>query len=319
MKTALKLQGIVKRYGSNTALNRLDLIVPRGSIFGLVGSNGAGKTTAMSVGAGLLRHEAGLVSLLDEGPFNPGIHAGRVALLPQDARLPPHLRVEQVLVFYGRLQGIGGDSISEAVEKALAWTNLSGKRRAEVHELSHGMYRRLAIAQAFLGHPEFIMLDEPLSGLDPREQVRIREVILGKTQNQTILISSHQMSDIESLCTEVAFIEGGRLIRQDTMSRITSMHNTVSYIVSTGNAVDIDYFRSVLGQAEWWFEPRACALCVRFPDAMTVEEVNRKVIPAILQHGLELREVRQGVSLEDEYMKIVESHAPQKPASSRGF
>ena len=119
MNTALKLQGIVKRYGKNIALDRLDLVVPRGAVFGLVGSNGAGKTTAMSVSAGLLRHEAGRVSLLDEGPFNPALHAGRVALLPQDARLPPHLRVEQVLRFYGRLQGIPGRLVAGAAEKAL--------------------------------------------------------------------------------------------------------------------------------------------------------------------------------------------------------
>ena len=174
------------------------------------------------------------------------------------------------------------------------------------------MYRRLTIAQAFLGDPEFIMLDEPMSGLDPREQVRIREVILGKEQNQTILISSHRMADIESLCTEVAFIESGRLIRQDAISRITLMHSTVSYIVGAGAPGVLEHVRNLLEQAEWWFEPRASALCVRFPDTMRAEEVNRKVIPVLLQHGLELREVRQGVSLEDEYMKMVESHAPQK-------
>ena len=109
-KPSLELKGVVKYYGRRKALDGLDLSVPAGSIFGLVGSNGAGKTTSMAVSMGFLRPASGSVSLFGEGAFQPSLHAGRVSLLPQDARLPPHSRVEELLRFYGldRFGGVTG-------------------------------------------------------------------------------------------------------------------------------------------------------------------------------------------------------------------
>ena len=111
MSAALELRGVTKSYGRTRALDGLDLHVPAGSIFGLVGSNGAGKTTAMAVSVGLLQTEAGEINLFGAGPFRPEKHAGRVTLLPQDSRFPPHARVEELLRFYSRVQGAGEDSI----------------------------------------------------------------------------------------------------------------------------------------------------------------------------------------------------------------
>ena len=115
MSAALQFHGVVKCYGRLRALDGLDLTVPRGSIFGLVGSNGAGKTTAMAIALGLLRPGAGRIDLLGEGPFTPDRHAGRGALLPQDSSFPAHTRVEELLRFYGRIQGLSSAALTPAI------------------------------------------------------------------------------------------------------------------------------------------------------------------------------------------------------------
>ena len=119
MSNALQFHGVVKCYGRLRALDGLDLEVPRGSIFGLVGSNGAGKTTAMAIALGLLRAGEGTVDLLGDGPFSPERHAGRVALLPQDSSFPPHARVEELLRFYGRVQGMPSAEIAPAINEQI--------------------------------------------------------------------------------------------------------------------------------------------------------------------------------------------------------
>lgn len=198
MNNALKLERVVKTYRGFRALDGLDLDIPRGSIFGLVGSNGAGKTTtALCVGAGLLRIRSGSVNLLGGGPFRPRLHRGRIALLPQDAAFPGHARVDDLLAFYGRLQGIAGGEIKRAVDSVLEWVYLSDRKRSTIRALSHGMRRCVTIAQAFLGHPELILLDEPLNGLEPLEVVNIRNLIRERKGRQTIVISSHLLKEVE--------------------------------------------------------------------------------------------------------------------------
>ena len=174
MSASLVCQGVVKRYGRTCALDGMDLVVPKGSIFGLVGSNGAGKTTLMSVAAGLVRPCDGLVNVLGDGPFNPERHRGRLSLLPQDSHLPFYARISDLLSYYARLQGLTGSAVETAVKDVLEQVHLGDRARAKIRALSHGMLRRVAVAQALLGNPELIFLDEPMSGLDPAEVLNLR-------------------------------------------------------------------------------------------------------------------------------------------------
>jgi ABC-type Na+ transport system ATPase subunit NatA len=158
--------------------------------------DGAGKTTMMSICAGLLRADGGRVDLLGEGAFDPARHAGRVTILPQDSRLPLHARVADLLMFYGRLQGVPRADLPAQIEQLLAWVNLSDRATSPVKSLSHGMMRRLTVAQAFLGQPQLIFLDEPMSGLDPREVARMRETLGRRRDNQTIVIRSRVLTEL---------------------------------------------------------------------------------------------------------------------------
>lgn len=301
MSAAVVLQGVRKRYGRIQALAGLDLEVPRGSIFGLVGSNGAGKTTAMAVVTGLLAADGGGINLLGAGPFRPEKHSGRVALLPQDSRFPPHARVEQLLRFYGRVQGVPAESLERTITELLDWVHLQDRRRSAVRTLSHGMNRRLAIAQAFLGDPELVLLDEPLNGLDPREAARVRELIRGRRGRQTVVISSHNLADIEVLCDRVAFIEKGQRVRQDTVEEITRRRQRITYRFNAGKW-PVENLATVLPDVQW--EQAAGAMTATFPENYTAEQLNARVLPVLLEARIGITEIECGSDLESEYLRL---------------
>ncbi len=300
MNTALAFQGVVKTYRRLRALDGLDLQVPAGSIFGLVGSNGAGKTTAMAVAVGLLRPSEGSIDVLGDGPFQPARHRGRVSLLPQDARLPPHARVAELLRYYGGLQGLTGAALARAVDDLLEWVHLTDRRQSPVRTLSHGMTRRLTIAQAFLGLPDLVLLDEPLNGLDPREAARIRDLIRERRGRQAVVISSHNLADIEALCDHVAFVEHGRLVRQDSLDHITRRSHRVVFMIEPG-PLPLEALRTAVPAAAW--EAAADQLIATFPTDLTTATINARALPILLHAGIRILEIHRGSDLESAYLQ----------------
>lgn len=303
MKTALTLQGVVKSYGRTRALDGLDLRIPAGAIVGLVGSNGAGKTTAMAVSMGLLRASGGEIDLLGEGPFRSDLHAGRVALLPQDSRFPPHARVIDLLRFYGTLQGLSRAERETSLMDLLDWVHLADRCHAPVRTLSHGMNRRLSIAQAFLGSPELVLLDEPLNGLDPREAARIRDLIRSRRGRQAIVISSHHLADIELLCDEVAFIEKGQLVRQDSLDAIVHRLHQITYVLAAPTSAG-PLLGAALPEVAWETSADGLAITARYSGSIAPERLNAVVLAILLEAKAGLLEIKRGSDLETEYLSM---------------
>jgi len=303
MTSALEFHGVVKKYGRTRALDGLDLSVPRGSIFGMVGSNGAGKTTAMALATGLLQSDAGTINLLGDGSFNAERHAGRVTLLPQDSRFPPHARVEELLRYYGCLQGAGGKELESSINTLLDWVHLSDRRKSAVKTLSHGMTRRLAIAQAFLGHPELVLLDEPLNGLDPLEATRVRTLLRERRGHQAIIVSSHHLADLEAICDTVAFIEKGKLVRQDSLAAIIQSWHRITYLL-THPGPPRDTLAVLTPGVEWQTAVDGKELTAIFSQDYSPETLNAKVIPLLLASECGILEIKRGSDLETEYLRM---------------
>ena len=218
---ALETRYLVKRYGRRRVLDGFMLAVPRGAVLGLVGANGAGKTTWMMTVAGLLRPASGTIDILGGGPFNAAVHAGRFALLPQDSELPLEATPMGLFYRFGRLQGLSADAARRSAAEVLKAVNLADRATSSIRSLSHGMRTRVRVAQCFLGNPELVLLDEPLNGLDPLEADRLRRFLRSRAGKQTIVISSHNLHDVEQLCTHVAFVEKGKVVRMDTLAELT--------------------------------------------------------------------------------------------------
>ena len=178
MSDALRLDNVVKNYGGFRALDQLSFTVPRGSICGPDRSQTVlAKRPVSVVIGGFLTAKYGTIDVLGHGSFSIAKHAGRIGMTPQDAVLDGHLKVGVQLAQLARLQLIGRDRVETEVARVLEHVGLSAQRDKRIAQLSHGMRRRVALAQAFIGSPELILLDEPTSGLDPELVAQVRELI----------------------------------------------------------------------------------------------------------------------------------------------
>ncbi|MCR5751014.1 MAG: ABC transporter ATP-binding protein [Kiritimatiellae bacterium] len=297
MNEALITRGLVKKYGRHAALDGFSLSVPRGSVTGLVGANGAGKTTWMMTVAGFVRPNSGEVNLLGRGAFDAAVHSGRVTILPQDSDLPNEGRVRSLLVGYGRLQGLSGKAAGESADRLIEAFNLSGKANSSIRTLSHGMRKRVAVAQTFLGEPELVMLDEPLSGLDPVEADRLRTFILSRRGKTTIVVSSHQLDDIERLCSHVAFVAAGKVERMETLRALTSDTGRIAYALRMKPDRLSDVAAACPGVR---LSEEADGIVAEFSSELSVEAVNAALLPRLIEFGV--LSVQPGRSLADAYL-----------------
>ncbi len=302
MNHAIETLDLVKRYGARRALDGLSLAVPRFAVLGLIGPNGAGKTTWMMSVAGFLHLSSGSVNLLGGGPFDPAVHGGRITILPQDSELPLESRPLELLTHYGRLQGLARPEAARSATAMLNEVHLGDRLNAPIRSLSHGMRKRVMIAQCFIGYPEVVLLDEPLSGLDPREVAHMRSFLTRRRGRQTLVISSHNLHDIEVMCDHVAFIEKGRTVRIATLEEVVGKASTLVYQV-TAEPADHDALATAVPEAALAFDAAASALLCRYDPALTTPEaINRRLLPALLaQCGVTT--VTRGASLETEYLK----------------
>jgi len=215
----LRISKLQKTYASGVhALRDVTLDVP-GGMFGLLGPNGAGKTTLMKILATLLEPDSGTAQMRDVDLIGDKPRARKMlGYLPQDFGFYPTLRAEQMLDFFCRLKGVlNSRERRRLVDVLLERVNLSGARRQKLSEFSGGMRQRLGIAQALIGNPQLIIVDEPTAGLDPEERVRFHNLLAETAgENTVILLSTHIVSDVSSLCTHMAIIRKGEILVSTT-------------------------------------------------------------------------------------------------------
>ena len=213
MSTAIECKNVSHQYGDKLALDNVNFSVEAGEPIALVGPNGAGKTTLFSILCGYLTPTVGQVQILGCKP-NAQALFNRLGALPQDALLDPRFSVLKQLVFFGQLQGMSKTVATQEAERVLALVDLSQTAKEKPQELSHGMRKRIAIAQALIGQPELILLDEPTAGLDPVNARAIRKLISELSSEATFMVSSHNLDELEKLCQTVLYLDKGKLIQQ---------------------------------------------------------------------------------------------------------
>ncbi len=306
MTAALTFSDVHKRFGRTEALRGLNLEVPRGALFGLVGPNGAGKTTAFSIACGFLREDRGEVAILGGRGFDPARLRGHVAALPQDAALGRETRCLEQLMFFARLQGITGAEARKQAERALADVGLADRHHAKTKTLSHGMLRRLGVAQALLGTPDLVLLDEPTSGLDPRHALDLREVFKrSHRQGQTIVISSHNLAELEALCDHVAFIDQGIVMQSGSTDVITGKGLQIEIALADGPA-PIDAVQAAIGTDKLEWDETTRILSVHFVPRQdrVAEDVIGLALRALLDSKARVSGVRKGQSLEKKFLEL---------------
>jgi ABC-type multidrug transport system ATPase subunit len=215
---AIEVKGLTKRYGLNTVVNNLNLAIPQGSIFGFLGQNGAGKTTTIRMLLGLIKASSGRASILGHDTVTERNQIlPRVGAIVETPTFYPYLSGRENLKQLALIAGVPFSRIDEVLEQV----ELSKRDNDKVKTYSLGMKQRLGIAAALLNNPQVIFLDEPTNGLDPQGTVDMRNLILRLAQSgRTIFLSSHQLHEIEQICSHVAIISHGKLVVQGSIKEL---------------------------------------------------------------------------------------------------
>lgn len=220
---AVETRDLTKIYrGKIMALRGIDLRVPKGSIFGLLGPNGAGKSTLVKVLLSIVSPTSGAATLFGRDISFADARLG-VGYLPEGHRFPRYLTGRGVCEYFGKLSGITGAKLNKEIEEKLELVGMSRWAKTPITRYSKGMAQRVGIAQALLGDPGLVLLDEPTDGVDPVGRQQIREVVKeAARRGTTVFLNSHLLLEVEQVCDHVAILHQGRVIKQGTVEEIRS-------------------------------------------------------------------------------------------------
>ena len=227
----IKADSLKKQYGNIVAVDDVSFEVQKGETFGLLGPNGAGKTTAIKLLCGLLKSDAGTVTL--DGKTDPGLIEVRLSLgvVPQTLAIYEELSAEDNLSFFGRIYGLSGRKLKERVGNCLEIAGLTQRRRERVSKYSGGMKRRLNMVCSILHEPPILLLDEPTVGVDPQSRNLIFDTIEDmKKQGRTIIYTTHYMEEAQRLCEKVAILDHGKILDMDSVENLITKHGGPSHI-----------------------------------------------------------------------------------------
>ena len=289
------------------AVSDVSLQVSRGAVHGLLGPNGAGKTTTLKMLLGLVRPSGGRFELLGVSASARGARS-RVGFLPEQPYFPGQLTAAEAMALYGRLTGLNRADIVTQTNELLDRVGLDGRQQTMLSKFSRGMLQRLGVAQALLGSPELLVLDEPASGLDPVGQRDIRRLILElKADGRTILLSSHQLSEVEAVCDEVTILNRGTVVARGHIDELLAVAGRVAVRTRGEGSVPAD----VESVAAEFVETHGT-------QAFTIPEASvRTVVDALDDAGWTILEIApERATLEDYFARLVDRAAPEVGAST---
>lgn len=303
---ATKIYGRGFHRGTVHALDGVSLEVYPGEVFGLLGPNGAGKTTFIKLLLGIARPTSGRLSLFGM-PAGRSASRRRIGYLPENHRFPSSLTAAQVLDIYGRLSGLDPRNLKREATRLLGELDLDRWADVRVRRFSKGMMQRLGLAQALLGNPDLVVLDEPTDGVDPSGRRQIREIVLRiRDRNATVFLNSHMLSEVESVCTRIAILNSGHMIADGTIAELTADESswTVECVPVT------DKLSSEIGLVR--LDEESGAELARYRVPVTDRQALRGVLTRLTEAGVDIESVQPTRrTLEDSFLDLVET--PDEP------
>ena len=225
----IEVKHLTKIYGDHTAVDDLSFTIQPGKIYGLLGPNGAGKSTTMNIVTGCLAATSGTVTVNGHDIYEDPIAAKRcIGYLPEIPPLYTDMTPYEFLSFVAEAKGVAYDEAARQVREVMELTQISDKQDRLIKNLSKGYRQRVGIAQAMLGNPDIIILDEPTVGLDPKQIIEIRELIRMLGENRTVILSSHILAEVSAVCDHVLIISRGKLVANDTIENLENSVNTTN-------------------------------------------------------------------------------------------
>lgn len=247
-KSVIEVNNLVKRYGDHTAVDHLSFKIEKGKIYGFLGPNGAGKSTTMNIITGYIASTEGTVSIDGHDILEEPEKAKKcIGYLPEQPPLYFDMTVLEYMRFAADLKKIPKDKKNEMIEEVMDRVKITDMKNRLIKNLSKGYRQRVGLAQAILGYPDVIILDEPTVGLDPKQIIEIRDLIKDLRQKHTVILSSHILSEVSAVCDYVLIISHGKLVASDTpenLSKLAAGSNNLSLVVKG----DKEKIRILLGE-----------------------------------------------------------------------
>ncbi len=246
----IEVKNLTKKYGTNTVVNNLSFTIETGKIYGLLGPNGAGKSTTMNMITGFLAPTEGQILIDGHDIYDDAYEAKRcIGYLPENPPVYPDMTPEEYLSFVAQAKGLKSPKLLEEVYRVMEETDILDRRDRLIKNLSKGYRQRVGIAQAMLGNPKLIILDEPTVGLDPRQISGIRELISRLGKDRTIILSSHILAEVSTVCEHVMIINQGNLVASDTLENIKRNNMPENIIEMTVKASN-EQIKEIIGKIE---------------------------------------------------------------------
>jgi ABC-2 type transport system ATP-binding protein len=246
MSTAVKISGLVKDYNGLLAVNHLDLSVPEGSIYGFLGPNGAGKTTTLKMIVGMTQPTAGEIEIMGKKVrFGSNEHRDVIGYLPDVPGFYDWMTPEDFLHFTGGLYGMDKADITNRTKELLELVNLKKSRKRKIGTFSRGMKQRLGIAQALINRPKVVLLDEPVSALDPIGRKEVMDIIQSLAGKVTVFFSTHILADVERICDRIIIIHEGKKVLEDSIDHIKEVPDIRTLELELENDLQTQVFLSL--------------------------------------------------------------------------
>ncbi len=306
----IEISNLVKKYGDHVAVDNLSLTIEPGKIYGLLGPNGAGKSTTMNILTGYIGATSGTVKINGYDILNQPEEAKKcVGYLPELPPLYMDMTVAEYLKFVAELKKIEKKKRKEMINDAMEMTGVSDVSERLIKNLSKGYRQRVGFAQAVLGYPQIIILDEPTVGLDPKQIIEIRELIKKLGENHTVILSSHILTEISAVCDHVFIISKGKLVASDATENLINLMSTeqnIDIIAKCDEAVARQVIENVSDVKEVKFEQPeeddTVKFVVRAQKGCDIREV---LFKAFCDRNITLLEMHSAVkSLEDVFLEL---------------
>lgn len=251
----IEVKDLVKKYGNHVAVDHLSFTIEKGKIYGFLGPNGAGKSTTMNIMTGYLGATEGKVlidghNMLEE----PELAKKSIGYLPEIPPLYTDMTVMEYLTFSAELKKISKNEREKEIEKVIELAKLNEVKERLIKNLSKGYRQRVGLAQAMLGFPEIIILDEPTVGLDPKQIIEIRELIRNLAKKHTVILSSHILAEVQEVCDYIMIISKGKLVASDTpenLERLMAGSSTIELEVKTNDKNALEMLNTMDAVSEW--------------------------------------------------------------------
>ncbi len=307
----IEVRHLTKRYGAHEAVSDLSFTIEKGRVYGFLGPNGAGKSTTMNIIAGCLGATSGQVLVDGHDMLEEPVRAKRlIGYLPELPPLYTDMTPGEYLDFVARAKGIPGGQRREKIDAVMEKTGVTEMRDRLIRNLSKGYRQRVGIAQALLGDPEVIILDEPTVGLDPAQIIEIRELIRELGREHTIILSSHILSEVQTVCQHIMIISHGRLVASDTAENLTALLSGTATLRVAARCGEEEMRRVLSGVEGVRQTERADAEDGEHALRLTPEEgqdVREKVFDAFAAAGVPLTELHmEKASLEDVFLELTQ-------------